>query len=397
MIIKKRTQEALQLNPFFFFLIAVGSKAITERLGPEIINPDLHREVPWHRKYFFWIEVALYTTLLQAGQAVATMLSGLYFANGGNSKWLATLLQIVGFPVLLPFLFISPAKDHENEETNNNSFKPSLKALVLVYVFLGILLAVVSMFYSLGLKYLPVSTYSLICASQLAFNALFSLFFNAQKLTPFILNSIVLLTISSALLVIQKDSEDTDKNGTKHRHFAIGFACTLAASFGYSLMLSLTELAFQKVFRKETLKMILDMCIYQNLAATVVILIGFFVSGDWKTMHTEMQAFKGGKVAYVMNIFWTAVSWQVFNIGCLGLILKVSSLFSNAISVVGYPVTPILAVIFLKEKITGVKVMSLLLGIWGLLSYLYQNYLDDLKNKAESSKSSDQLLKSSLA
>lgn len=299
----------------------------------------------------------------------------LYFDNGGNSKWLSSLLQIVGFPVLIPFLFISPSK-RDNEE---NSFKPSVCILVLIYVFLGLLLAACSMLYSLGLKYLPVSTYSLVCSSQLTFNAIFSVLFNKQKITLLILNSLVLLTISSILLVIQNISGDNENGGNKN--VSLGIICTVVASAGYSLMLSLTELAFRIIFRKETFKMIIDMSIYQSLVATLTVLIGFFASGDWKRMETEMEIFKGGKTAYVMIIFWTAMSWQVYNVGCLGLILKVSSLFSNAIGVVGYPLTPVLAVIFLNEKVTGVKVISLLLAFWGLVSYLYQNYVDHLKSK----------------
>lgn len=333
----------------------------------------------WHKEYIFWLQIAVYIVLLLAAQSVGTILGDLYFDNGGNSKWLSSLLQIVGFPVLIPFLFISPSKS-DNEE---NSFKPSVCILVLTYVFLGLLLAACSMLYSLGLKYLPVSTYSLVCSSQLTFNAIFSVLFNKQKITLLILNSLVLLTISSILLVIQNISGDNENGGNKS--VSLGIICTVVASAGYSLMLSLTELAFRIIFRKETFKMIIDMSIYQSLVATLTVLIGFFASGDWKRMETEMEIFKGGKTAYVMIIFWTAMSWQVYNVGCLGLILKVSSLFSNAIGVVGYPLTPVLAVIFLDEKVTGVKVISLLLAFWGLVSYLYQNYVDHLNSKEGSS------------
>ena len=55
--------------------------------------------------------------------------------------------------------------------------------LIMVYFLLGILLAGDNMMYTIGLLYLPVSTYSLICASQLAFNAIFSILINAEKLT----------------------------------------------------------------------------------------------------------------------------------------------------------------------------------------------------------------------
>lgn len=44
--------------------------------------------------------------------------------------------------------------------------------------------------YAYGLSYLPLSTYALVCASQLGFNAEFTFFLNSQKFTASILNSI---------------------------------------------------------------------------------------------------------------------------------------------------------------------------------------------------------------
>ena len=60
-----------------------------------------------------------------------------------------------------------------------------------------------------------------------------------------------------------------------------------------------------------------------------------------------------------------------------------SSLFSNVISVLGLPVIPVLAVIFFHDKMDGVKAISMVLAIWGFISYFYQHYLDDSEAKAE--------------
>ncbi|GFP88314.1 probable purine permease 9 [Phtheirospermum japonicum] len=188
------------------------------------------------------------------------------------------------------------------------------------------------MLYSIGLQYLPVTT--LICTSQLGFNAVFTYFLNKQNFTPYIVNSLGLLTISSVLLVIQSELDYPNKTS-----------------------------------------------IYQNLIATLVILIGFFAGGDWKKMSQETKEYKLGQVSYVMNLFWTAVCWQAFNVGCVGLMFKVSSLFSNIIGVLGLPVSPVLAAVFLNEKLTGLKAMAMLLAMWGFVSYMYQYYLDDLKMK----------------
>ncbi|KAL7129733.1 hypothetical protein ABFS83_13G088300 [Erythranthe nasuta] len=243
------------------------------------------------------------------------------------------------------------------------------------------------MLYSIGLQYLPVTTYTLICATQLGFNAVFSFFLNKQKFTPYIVNSLVLLTISSVLLVFQTDSGDPNK--ASKSKYTIGFLCTLAASAGYALMLSLTQLAFQRIIKKETVRAVVDVTVYQSLVATCTILIGLFASGDWGKLSAEMEGYKSGRLSYVMNLLWTAVSWQVFIVGCTGLIFQVSSLFSNVISILGLPVAPVLAVVFLRDKMSGVKAVAMLLAIWGFVSYMYQHYIDDLKIKEEKKKFCD--------
>ncbi|XP_020553893.1 probable purine permease 10 isoform X2 [Sesamum indicum] len=328
--------------------------------------------------------MVIYAFFVLAGQSVGTLLGRLYFDNGGNSEWMATLVQVVGFPILFPFQCIVATK---HEDTGTNTTKRFPLILASIYISLGIFMAADCMLYTIGLQYLPVTTYTLICASQLGFNAVFSYFLNRQKFTPYIVNSLFLLTISSVLLVFQTDPGDSKKT-TKNK-YVIGFICTLAASAGYALMLSLTQLAFHKVIKKETLRAVIDMTIYQSVVATVIIVIGLFGSGEWRTLNKEMEEYKLGKVSYVMNLLWTSISWQAFGVGCVGLIFKVSSLFSNVISILGLPVAPVLAVIFLHDKLTGLKAVAMLLAMWGFVSYMYQHYLDDSKMK-EQRRSSDE-------
>jgi hypothetical protein len=96
-----------------------------------------------------------------------------------------------------------------------------------------------------------------------------------------------------------------------------------------------------------------------------------------------MDGYKMGKVSYVMNLVGTAISWQVFAIGCVGLIFDVSSLFSNAVSVLGLPIVPVVAVFVFNDKMGGVKAISMVLAIWGFISYAYHHYLDDRNCKDE--------------
>lgn len=146
-------------------------------------------------------------------------------------------------------------------------------------------------------------------------------------------------------------------------------------------MLSITQFCFRKVLKKQTFRVVLDMIIYQNFVATIAILVGLFASGEWKGLTTEMEGYELGKLSYVMNLVWTAVTWQVFSIGAIGLIFEVSSLFSNVISTLGLPVVPVFAVVFFHDKMDGVKVVAMLLAMWGFVSYVYQHYLDDCNSK----------------
>ncbi|RHN63137.1 putative major facilitator superfamily domain, purine permease, plant [Medicago truncatula] len=348
-------------------------------------------EEPQHqrlRDFKWWFRVSLYIVFLLVGQSTANLLGRLYYDKGGNSKWMATFVQSAGFPILLPLYFIfTPHAKSTNINANIDSSKktkPKLSTIVSLYIFFGLLLAGDNLMYSNGLLYLSLSTYSLLCATQLAFNAVFSYFLNSQKFTAFIFNSVVLLTISSALLAINNDDSEDSTNLPKDKR-VLGFVFTLGASVTFSLYLSLVQLSFDKVIKSETFSVILDMQFYPSFVATCACVVGLFASGEWKSLNKEMKEYELGKVSYIMTLFWTAVTWQVSSIGMLGLVLDVSSLFSNVIGTVVLPVGPILAVIFFHDKINGVKFIALMLAIWGFLSYIYQHYLDDKKAKANES------------
>lgn len=136
-----------------------------------------------------------------------------------------------------------------------------------------------------------------------------------------------------------------------------------------------------QVIKKQTFGALMDMIIFPCLVATCIIVVALFASGEWKHLTAEMEHYKLGKTSYVMNLVWTAISWQIFSIGSTGLILDATSLFSNAISVLGLPIVPIFAVVFFHDKMDGMKVIAMILAIWGFVSYAYQQYIDDSESK----------------
>ncbi|KAE8665639.1 putative purine permease 11 [Hibiscus syriacus] len=334
----------------------------------------------WH----WWFMVPINILFLIVGQAAAVLLGRFYYDQGGNSEWMATFVQTAGFPILfIPLFLLHPSR--KLETSTSSSLSPSIKVVALLYFALGLIAAGDNMLYSVGLLYLSASTYSLICATQLAFNAVFSYFLNSEKMTALILNSVVILSLSAALIAVNDDSKVL--SGVSKGKYLLGFICTLGASALYSLSLSLMQLSFQKVLKRETFSVVLEMLIYTSLVATCVSIVGLFVSGEWKGLPLEMEGFNSGRVSYVLTLVWTAVSWQVCAVGAVGLIFTVSSLFSNVISTLSLAITPLVSLVVFHDKMNGVKVIAMLLALCGFCSYIYQNYLDDAEARKMGSQS----------
>ena len=283
-------------------------------------------------------------------------------------------MQTAGFPILFLALLCFP----KSSGGGGASGDAPVAKVAVIYVVLGLVIAADDMMYASGLKYLPVSTYSLICASQLAFNIVFSYVLNSQKLTGQIFNDVILLTLSDALLGVNHD-ETEDMSGMPRGKYLMGFLLTLGASGTYSLILSLMQLTFENVIKKHTYTAVLNMQIYTALVATIASMVGLFASGEWRMMTEEMDTFRSGQFSYFMTLVWTAVSWQITSVGVVGLVFEVSSLFSNVISTVSLPIVPLFAVLIFHDTMDGIKIISMLIAAWGFVSYLMQHFIDDKK------------------
>uniref|UniRef100_A0A0E0QUQ6 Probable purine permease n=1 Tax=Oryza rufipogon TaxID=4529 RepID=A0A0E0QUQ6_ORYRU len=315
--------------------------------------------------------------MLLVGEAMAPLLTRLYYNSGGNSLWMVTLAQSAGAPLLvIPFLLTPRAAASAGAPLLVIPFlltpraaavgeprpAPAASKMVAICVALGLVVGCDNLMYSYAMLYLPVSTFSLLAATQLAFNAVTSRLINAQRFTPLVVNSVVVLTFSAALL-----------GRGKH---AAGVVLTLSASAVYALILSLFEATFDKVIGAATPRWVLKMQISTNAVAATVSATALFASGEWRTIGGEMAAFKGGKAAYAATVVGVAVGWQAATLGAVRLIARVSSLFANVTGTLALPMVPVLAVALFGDKMMGTKVVAMLMAVWGFLSYVYQHYLD---------------------
>ena len=169
------------------------------------------------RNWNWWFAVSLNILLLLAGQTAATLLNRYYYDQGGNSKWLETVTFSAAFPILyIPLLFFSTgAAKYSSPSTHS----PPLLRLSLTYIGIGLITVADSFMYSYALMYLSVSTYSLLSATQLAFNAVFSYFINSEKFTHLTLNSVVLLTFSASIIGLRHGSDSASVDPKKGNVF----------------------------------------------------------------------------------------------------------------------------------------------------------------------------------
>ncbi|CAI9279270.1 unnamed protein product [Lactuca saligna] len=325
-------------------------------------------------RWQWWCLVFLNISFLLIGQGTAILLLRFYYEHGGRSKWTATLAQNAGFPILfIPFILFPKMKEP--------SVNSPLIVVLSVYFGLGLLIAGDHLLYSVGLEYLSASTYSLICATKLAFSAVFSILINSQKFTILIMNSIVVLLLSACLVGVSDYSPSPpDVTQTK---YILCFISTIAASALYALLLSVTQLSFQKFIKKETFAVVLELQIHTSIVASCVSLVGLFASGEWRLLRSEIASFHEGSLSYAMTLIWTAVAWQICSVGVVGLIFIVSSLFSNVISTLSLSLSPLAAAIVYDYTMNGAKTIAVLLGVWGFFTYVYQHCLDEFEFKVK--------------
>ncbi|CAF1971945.1 hypothetical protein F2Q70_00030649 [Brassica cretica] len=309
--------------------------------------------------------------ILAIGNCGGPLIMRLYFNNGGHRIWFSTFLETAGFPIIfipLFFSYLNRRRSNSNEGENTRFFliKPRL---LMAAILIGILSGFDNYLYAYGIAYLPVSTAALIIASQLAFIAIFSYFMVSHKFTPFTINAVVLLTVGAAVLGMHTE---TDKPVHEtHKQYMVGFLVTVAAAVMYAFLLPLVELAYQKAKQPMSYTLVLEVQMILCFLASLVSLIGMLIAGDFKALPNEAREFKLGEAMFYVVAVLSAIIWQGFFLGAIGLIFCASSLVSGIMISVLLPITEVLAVIFYHEKFQKEKGLSLALSLWGFVSYFY--------------------------
>lgn len=315
----------------------------------------------------FWSTLAFGCAAMLIAFPASSILSRLYYQDGGQRRWLVAWTAVAGWPfialALLPFYL----------KKNTHPTRPTW-GLLFAYAFIGLLSAADNLMYSWAFSYMPASTASLVSASTLTFTAIFAYFLVGKKLNAFTFNAVGVITAGAVILALDSSS-DRPEGVTKYQ-YAVGFILDVAASALHGLIFALSEMVFIKFLGRESTHVILEqqtMVAFFGFAFTT---IGVVVSGDFSVMRLESERFRHGPIAYYMVLAWSAIAYQVGILGSVAVLYCASTLLAGVLNAVRLPITSIAAVIFLHDNMNGFKILSLLLTAWGFGSYVYGGFKD---------------------
>ncbi|KAI3996277.1 hypothetical protein MKX01_026745 [Papaver californicum] len=344
---------------------------------PETLGPNQNGNSKPHTEETIkpkkWLLIIINCALVFCGAIGGPLLMRLYYLHGGSRKWLSSCLQTAGFPILIfPLIFhyiISKSSTANKDQSSSFFMEPKM---FLWSAVIGILFGVSNFMYALGLSYLPVSTSTILFATQLCFTAFFAWLIVKQKFTAFIINAVIVMTLGSVLLGINTDGDRPI--GVSKSQYLLGFILTLVAAALTGLSMPLVELCFSKATRSVTHSTLLQLQFIYSIFATGLNVIGMLINKDFQAIPREADEFGLGKSKYYMLICLTAIIWQLASLGFLGLVFYANALFNGIYTSVLVPVTGVAALIFYHESFTGLKGMALALCVWGFASYFYGEY-----------------------
>ncbi|KAH6758804.1 purine permease 3 [Perilla frutescens var. frutescens] len=332
--------------------------------------------------------------ILAIGNCGGPLVMRLYFIHGGKRIWFSSWLETGGWPLILIPLLVAYTRRRCNT-ASAAELCLMMPPVFFASVFIGVLTGADNYLYAYGVAKLPVSTSSLLIASQLAFTAGFAFLLVKQKFTAYSVNAVVLLTLAAVVLGVHASGDRPE--GETNKEYWVGFLMTLAAAALYGLILPLVELTYKTAAQAITYTLVMEMQLVISFFATVFCTVGMLINNDFQAISREAKEYELGETKYYLVVVWSAIIWQCFFMGSIGVIFYSSSLLSGVIITVLLPITELLAVFFYHEKFQPEKGISLFLSFWGFISYFWGENKGSTNDKNHKHEDDSQITETHLA
>ncbi|KAL3504827.1 hypothetical protein ACH5RR_034668 [Cinchona calisaya] len=306
--------------------------------------------------------------LLAIGCCGGPLVLRLYFVHGGKRIWLTAMLESAGWPISIIPLLLSYIHRRKSKVPSTNLISIKLPTFVSAAI-ISFISAISNYTYTFGVAHLPVSTSSLIAASQLTFTAFFAFVIVKQKFTPYSTNAVVLLTVGTVVLALHAGSDRPE--GESNRLYILGFLLTFVSSALSGLMMPLLELTYKKAKQAITPSLVMEIQIVVSFFATAFCIVGMIVDNDFKVIPREAKEYQLGEAKYYVVLVFSAIMWQFFLLGIMGIVFSSSALVSGITASALLPITEVLAVIVFHDKFQAEKGVALVLSLWGFCSHFY--------------------------
>ncbi|CAI9293513.1 unnamed protein product [Lactuca saligna] len=196
-----------------------------------------------------WILLLVSSLAMLIAFPASSLLSRLYFSNGGKSKWIISWVSVAGWPI--PLLILLPTYLFTKATPT-----PLTLSLTLSYISLGFLSAADNLMYAYAYAYLPASTASLLASTVLIFSAIFGFFIVKNQINLSTINSIVVITAAMAIIALDSDSDRFSY--VTNTQYALGFMWDVLGSALHGLIFALSELVFIKLLQGRSFHVVLE-------------------------------------------------------------------------------------------------------------------------------------------
>ncbi|KAH6818515.1 purine permease 5 [Perilla frutescens var. frutescens] len=312
-----------------------------------------------------WILLTLSSAAMLVAFPASSLLSRVYYSNGGASKWIISWVAVAGWPI--PALVLIPTYAVLGVHPTPLDLK-----LTTSYVVLGFLSAADNLMYAYGYAYMPASTASLLGSTSLIFSSLFGYLLVKNRINAAMVNAIVLITAAMAIIAVDSDSDMYA--GVTQEQYAMGFVWNVLGSLVHGLIFALSELLFVKLLGRRSFHVVLEQQVMVSLFGFVFTTIGLVVNNDFAGMAAEAEGFEGGRGAYVSVLVWGVITFQLGILGATAVVFLASTVLAGVLNSIRVPLTSIAAVILLNDPMSGFKILSLIITFWGFGSYIYGSY-----------------------